>query len=330
MRAIAANAMMLLIVAAVIVAGVVGWGAQRYRAPGPFTQATEFSVARGASINAVSAALEEQGLIDDARIFRIGARYEGRARDIRYGEYEVPAGASMAEILALLASGRTIQYSITLPEGLTSFQMVERLRGEERLSGEIDAIPPEGSLAPDTYFFGKGEARATIIERMTAAQETRLAEAWAARAPNLPAQTPQEALILASVIEKETGLPEERRLVAAAFTNRLRRGMKLQSDPTIVYGLTEGKGPLGRGIRRSEIVKPSDWNTYVIDGLPKTPICNPGLESIRAALDPADSPVVFFVADGTGGHAFAETLEQHNRNVAQWRRIERERAAQQN
>ena len=220
------------------------------------------------------------------------------------------------------------RYRVALAEGVTSWQVVDALSRLEVLSGEVAEVPAEGSLAPDSYEITPGEARSALLARMSAAQDAILAEAWANRVDGLPLASPEEALILASIIEKETGVAEERRQVASVFVNRLNRGMRLQTDPTVIYGVTQGKGVLGRGLRQSELRGETPWNTYVIEGLPPTPIANPGRASIEAALDPDDTPFVFFVADGTGGHAFAETLEEHNRNVAVWRRIEAEREAQ--
>ena len=220
------------------------------------------------------------------------------------------------------------RYRVALAEGVTSWQVVDALSRLDVLNGDVAEVPAEGALAPDSYEVTPGEERAALLARMAAAQEAILATAWANRVEGLPLETPEEALILASIIEKETSVPEERRQVASVFVNRLNRGMRLQTDPTVIYGITKGEGVLGRGLRQSELRGATPWNTYVIEGLPPTPIANPGRASIEAALDPDNTPYVFFVADGTGGHAFAETLEEHNRNVAVWRRIEAEREAQ--
>jgi len=220
------------------------------------------------------------------------------------------------------------RYRIAFAEGITSWQVVEGLKAVDVLSGEVDEVPPEGRLAPDSYEVRAGDTRADVIARMMQAQEAILAAAWEARAEGLPLDSPEEALILASIIEKETGVAAERRQVASVFVNRLRRGMRLQTDPTVIYGITEGRGVLGRGIRQSELRAETPWNTYVIDGLPPTPIANPGRASIAAAVDPDATDYVYFVADGSGGHAFAETLAEHNRNVARWREIEAERAGE--
>ncbi|TCP61916.1 UPF0755 protein [Rhodovulum bhavnagarense] len=221
-----------------------------------------------------------------------------------------------------------LRYRITLAEGVTSWQVIEELKSADFLSGEVSLLPAEGSLAPDSYEVAEGDDRAELIAEMQARQADTLDRLWATRREGLPLASKQEALTLASIVEKETGIAEERPLVASVFINRLRQGIRLQTDPTVIYGLTQGKAPLGRGIRQSELRRQTPYNTYVIDGLPPTPIANPGSASIAAVLDPARSEYLFFVADGTGGHAFAETLAEHNRNVARWRQIEAERGAQ--
>ncbi len=320
--------MTLLIVALVAAAGVVFWGMQKWEAAGPLQAPKRFVVASGASLSSASAALEEQGVISSASIFRIGARYRDAATALKAGEYEIPQAASMGEVLDIIVSGKAIQYKVTIAEGLTSWEIVEVLKANDLLTGEIEEIPAEGSLAPDTYFFGREENRNTVLRRMQAAQTRILDQAWEGRAPGLPLQSKQEALTLASIVEKETGVASERDIVAGVFINRLNRGMRLQSDPTIIYGITNGQGPLGRGIRRSEIDKPTPYNTYVIDRLPPGPIANPGRDAIEAVLNPAETKAIYFVADGTGGHAFAETLREHNRNVAAWRKIERARQSE--
>ncbi|OIP85002.1 MAG: branched-chain alpha-keto acid dehydrogenase subunit E2 [Rhodobacterales bacterium CG2_30_65_12] len=241
------------------------------------------------------------------------------------GDVQIPA-----DYMRLRAAADT-RYRIAMAEGLTSWQVVEALKAADFLAGEIDTLPPEGMLAPDSYEVRSGDTRADVIARMVAAQETRLAEAWANRADGLPYGTPQEALVMASIIEKETGLATERREVASVFVNRLERGMKLQTDPTVIYGITRGQGALGRGLRQSELRSETPYNTYVIDGLPPTPIASPGPASIEAALDPATTDYIFFVAktlDPADGHAFAATLEAHNRNVAALRALEAAQANQ--
>lgn len=328
MRHLAANAITLCIVIGLLAAGAALYAIQSFSAPGPLAEPTRVTLERGDSLEAASRRLEEAGVIRSAAIFRVGARYRGVAQSVKFGEYEIPAGASMEEVLDIVVSGRSVQYRVTVAEGLTSWEVVELLKATDILTGDIDEVPPEGSLAPDTYFVARGARRQEVLARMRAAQEKALQEAWAARDPDLPLNSPEEALTLASIVEKETGVAAERRLVAGVFVNRLRRGMRLQSDPTIIYGITKGQGALGRGLRRSEIDRPTPYNTYVIDRLPPGPIANPGRSAIEAVMNPEETEALYFVADGTGGHVFANTLREHQRNVAAWRKIERERASE--
>lgn len=242
-------------------------------------------------------------------------------------EFDPGAGDAPEPYLEARADVAT-RYRVVIAEGVTSWQVVDALRALDVFEGEVAEIPPEGTLAPDGYEIRPGQDRAEFLSSMAAIQSIRLAEAWESRAEDAPVETPEEALILASIIEKETSVPEERGVVASVFANRLRQGIRLQTDPTVIYGITRGEGILGRGIRQSELRRETPWNTYVIAGLPPTPIANPGQASIEAALNPDETDYIFFVADGTGGHAFAVTLAEHNANVAQWRKIEAERANQ--
>lgn len=239
-----------------------------------------------------------------------------------------PATEEVPEVYTQTKAESDTRFRVAVAEGVTSWQVVEALNGLEVLEGSVAELPAEGALAPDSYEVRPGDDRAAVVARMQAAQEALVAEAWAERAEDLPIGSPEDLLILASIIEKETGVADERRQVASVFVNRLNQGMRLQTDPTVIYGITEGKGVLGRGLRRSELRRETPWNTYVINGLPPTPIANPGRASLMAAAQPDESPYIFFVADGTGGHAFAVTLEEHNRNVARWREIEAERGAE--
>jgi UPF0755 protein len=239
-----------------------------------------------------------------------------------------PASEAVAPEYVEVREAADTRFRVALAEGVTSWQVVEALKLADFLDGEVAEVPAEGTLAPESYEVTRGTARGDVIARMTALQAQRLAEVWSNRDEGLPIETPEEALILASIIEKETGVAEERGTVASVFVNRLRQGMRLQTDPTVIYGVTEGRGVLGRGLRRSELDRATPWNTYVISGLPPTPIANPGIESLRAAVSPEDTDLLFFVADGTGGHAFARTLAEHNANVARWREIERQREAE--
>ena len=327
MRNVAANALSVLIVLGVVVLVAIGIAKREFSAPGPLGQEVTVLVEQGDDVADVARLLEENGAIDSGFLFRLGARYRGEARAIKYGEYRIPPAASMERILAMLVRGETVRHSITVVEGLTSWEVVELVRQNDVLTGEIEAVPPEGSLAPETYHVERGDTRAELLRRMRALQEQILAEAWEKRPDEFPLGSPEEVLILASIVEKETGVPEERGRVASVFLNRLERDMRLQSDPTVVYGVTEGKGPLGRGLRRSELDRVTPYNTYLTDGLPPTPIANPGLDAIEAVLNPADKDDLYFVADGTGGHVFAKTLDEHNANVRRWRKIEAERQA---
>ena len=379
-RALASNALTLLIPLLLAFAGILAWGQAQYRGPGPLAQAICVEVAPGSTMSQVSRQLAEQGAISNPMLFRLGADYTERSGLLKAGSFMVEPGASMEEIVAVVTeSGRSTcgtevnfrigvttaevlvreldpatqtfeevarfrpadeeppaayreeleepgtRFRVTLAEGVTSWQVVESLRALDLLSGEVEDIPAEGNLAPDSYEVRPGDDKAALIAEMQARQERILSDLWAARQAGLPLESPEEALILASIVEKETAQPEERPLVASVFVNRLRDGMRLQTDPTVIYGVTEGRGTLGRGLRQSELRAATPWNTYVIQGLPPTPIANPGRESIAATLNPVESDYIFFVADGTGGHAFAVTLAEHNENVARWRAIEAER-----
>ncbi len=316
----------LVVLGLIIVAGVVLLGSQRFYSKGPVVEDRVFLVQRGASLSTIAQRLEAEGLVADRWTFQFGAMAQRKQAAIRAGEYNITANSSMADILKEITEGRPISYAVTIPEGYTSWQVVERINAAPNLVGEITEIPPEGSLLPDTYSFERGANRQDIIEQMTGALEKQLAEIWDNRADDLPISTPEELLILASIVEKETGLAAERPKVAGVFINRLNRGMRLQSDPTIIYGITNGEGTLGRGLRRSEIDASTPYNTYQIDGLPIGPIANPGVESLRAVANPEVTDALYFVADGTGGHAFANTYAEHQANVARWRQIEREQA----
>lgn len=281
------------------------------------------NVPRGSGLSSIAARLESEGLISNADIFKAVTRLRGNEAKFKAGEFSVTPG-SMASVYEQLANGRAILYPFTAPEGITSAQTVRALDGVATLVDDNPAVPAEGSLLPETYLTPRGMTQSALLAKMAKAQSDLIDSLWDDRAPNLPIKTKAEAIILASVVEKETGIGMERDMVAGVFTNRLRRGMRLQSDPTIIYGITGGE-PIGRRIYQSEIDRVTDWNTYQIPALPKTPICNPGAEAIRAVLNPGDTDALFFVADGTGGHAFARTLREHDRNVAKWRQIQRER-----
>jgi UPF0755 protein len=284
---------------------------------------TSFTIPAGASVAAVADKLEAEGLISSAPGFVLQARIFGSDAPIQAGEFLIEAGMSQRETLAAFQSGDVIRRFVTIPEGMPSILVWDRLMAEELLTGEV-AVPPEGSILPDTYAFERGQSRKSLVEQMQAAMDRALAEEWAKRRPGIAVDTMRDALILAAIVEKETGKPEERRMVAGLYSNRVRTGMRLQADPTIIYPITKGK-PLGRRIRQSEIAAVNGYNTYTRVGLPEGPITNPGRASIAAVLNPENTAALFMVADGTGGHWFADTLAEHNANVAKWYAIRRER-----
>ena len=291
--------------------------------PGPLETDLTFTVPEGASLRSTANILEEQGAIGSATAFLARAKLLGGNGSIKAGEYLLPRRASSSAILDLLQSGKTIVHLITIPEGMPSILVYERLMANEELTGEIP-VPEEGTVMPDSYGYQKGESRAAVLKRMQSAMSSFIAEQWPKRSPSSPVRTPNEAITLASIVEKETSIPAERPTVAGVYANRLRQGMMLQADPTIIYPITKGK-PLGRRILRSEIRAVNDYNTYAMTGLPKGPIANPGRSSIEAVLRPADTRALYFVADGEGGHIFANTLDEHNANVHKWYDIRRQR-----
>jgi len=293
------------------------WGASRVE------EDTTFIVPSGATVTSVAHQLEEQGLIGSAEAFLMWAKVLGGSDPIKAGEFLLPAGATPSQILDTFQHGEVIRRYITIPEGMPSVMVHERLMAEPLLTGTIP-VPEEGSVLPESYDFERGESRAAVLARMQKAMADTLAELWPKRSPDTVVKTPEEAVILASIVEKETGVASERRMVAGLYSNRVREGMLLQADPTIIYPITKGK-PLGRRIRQSEIAAVNDYNTYTRVGLPKGPITNPGRASIEAVLNPAKTDALYMVADGKGGHVFASTLEEHNANVARWFAIRRER-----
>ncbi|QXI64130.1 Endolytic murein transglycosylase [Paracoccus marcusii] len=378
-RNIASNFLTLAIVLLIAAAAAVAWAKREFSGPGPSAIAQCVQISPGASLNAVSNQLAAQGAISNAYIFRAGADYMDRARDLKFGSFLMPPQASMEQIVETVTAGgpstcgtevvvrvgvrentvllrdtnpetgayeemarwtpgsgdrpaplvqaqdrADVRLSLVMAEGVTSWQVVEALRAADFLTGEVAEIPAEGSLAPDTYLLEKGGDRNAILAQMASRQAAILAQEWEARPFGMPYETPEEALIMASIVEKETGQADERPQVASVFVNRLRQGMRLQTDPTVIYGVTNGQAVLDRGLRRSELDTPTPFNTYRIDGLPPTPIANPGRAAIRAALNPDETDYLYFVADGTGGHAFSRTLEEHNAAVARWREIERQ------
>jgi UPF0755 protein len=323
------NFLMSAIVLLVIAGGLAVWyGKEVFENPGPAATASTVLIKPNTGVQEISQLLFRRGLISDPRIFQVGLRAYGNDGKLKAGEYEVKARASMHEIMELLKSGKSVLYSLTIPEGLTVEQAFQRIATHEALEGEMPAeMPAEGMLAADTQRFTRGTRRQQIIDRMVAHQKELIDEIWQRRVADLPLKDVNEFVTLASIVEKETGKGDERSRVAAVFINRLKRGMRLQSDPTIIYGLFGGKGkPSDRPIFQSDIEKPTAYNTYVIDGLPPTPIANPGRAALEAVANPSKTDELFFVADGTGGHVFASTLEEHNQNVARWRELEKKQA----
>jgi len=312
-----------------VIGGVLFLGNQMLTSPGPLERTKTVVIPRGAGPATMAKVLQEEGVIDHARLFRVALIIDPSPKPIKAGEYEVPAHISMQGLVDLLQSGKVVQRRLTVPEGTTTAEVVELVRKTEALSGEITLDLKEGDLLPETYFYSRDDTRDGLLMRMKEAMDKTLDEAWRKRAAGLPLANRREALVLASMIEKETAVPAERAKVAAVFINRLRRRMRLESDPTVIYGVTGGKGPFNRELTRADLQSTSPYNTYMVVGLPPGPICNPGRASIVAATNPVRERLYYFVADGQGGHAFAMTLVEHNRNVERWRQIQRERQEQQ-
>ena len=308
---------------ALIAAFAAIWMVGGWFAAGPLDREISFEVEPGESLIQVAEHLDRVGAVDNATIFRIRARLLGSADPIQAGRFILPKGASERALLDIVQGGKIVRRFVTIPEGMPSIMVRDRLMAMPGLTGEIP-VPKEGSILPDTYEISPGESRAAVISRMQAAMDLTLAELWAERSATTYVKTPEEAVNLAAIVEKETGKAEERHQVAGLYTNRLRIGMRLQADPTVIYPITKGK-PLGRRIRKSELRDDNGYNTYARAGLPKGPITNPGKASIEAVLNPAKTDYIYFVADGTGGHVFARTLSEHNANVARWYALRRAR-----
>ncbi|MBD3730801.1 MAG: endolytic transglycosylase MltG [Sphingomonadales bacterium] len=314
----------LLLAALILVAfAALGWFAWGWYGSSSVEKDTSFIVPAGSSLGKVAKKLEAEGLVSSADSFLLRAKVLGSGDPIKAGEFAVPAGASGSRILDTLQHSNPVSRFVTVPEGMPSIMVYDRLMAEPLLTGDIP-VPAEGSILPDTYAFERGEARSAVVARMQAAMGKTLAELWAGRGKDIAVKTPQEAVTLASIVEKETGKPSERKMVAGLYSNRLKQGMLLQADPTIIYPITKGK-PLGRRIKQSEIAAINDYNTYTMTGLPVAPITNPGRDSIAAVLHPAATGALYMVADGTGGHKFADTLDEHNRNVDAWFALRRKR-----
>ena len=288
---------------------------------GPLLEEINFEIDKNQSLTSISGKLKKYGVIRSKILFLSYIKLKGYEKKIRFGEYLLPRRINLENLLDLFSSGKQINYSITIPEGWSSWKIVKFLNSNKYLSGEVESLPVEGSLSPDTYFVAKGENRNKVLERMQLRQEEVLREIWNDRDGDLPLNSPRDLLILASIIEKETGISAERRIIASVLINRITKGMRLQVDPTVIYGLTKGKGKLGRPLISRDLKTASDYNTYLLSGLPKGPICNPGKDSILAASKPEKTNFLYFVADGEGGHLFSENLSEHNKNVKRWKEI---------
>ena len=311
-----------LIVISIAVGVALFFGKQRFDAAGPLTDDKVVNIPRGLGIRDIADILQREGVIDQPYIFMGGVIALKARGDLKYGEYQFSKNASIADVVDTIIEGKVVQHAFTIPEGLTSEQIVARLLENTAFTGQIKEIPREGTLLPETYRFTRGLTREQIVQRMQQAHRRVLQDVWEHRMPDLPVKTPEQLVTLASIVEKETGRPDERTRVAAVFVNRLKTKMRLQSDPTIIYGLTGGKGSLGRPIQKNEIEQPTPYNTYVIDGLPPGPIANPGRASLEAAANPARTKEIYFVADGSGGHVFSDNYTEHQKNVARLRGIE--------
>ena len=323
---IVGNAIITIVLLAMIGVGAVYYyGKQIIEAAGPLREDKIVNIPARAGMTDIADVLQREGVIDSNRWAFIGAVFALKARsELKPGEYAFQKNASLRDVIGTMVEGKVVQHALTIPEGLTSEQIVARLTDNDIFAGSVREIPREGTLLPETYKFPRGTTREQVIQRMQAAQKRLVAEIWDHRSPDVPLRSPEQLVTLASIVEKETSRADERSRVAAVFVNRLRQRIKLQSDPTIIYGLVGGKGTLGRPIKRSEIAQPSPYNTYVIDGLPPGPISNPGRASLEAAANPARTRDLYFVADGTGGHAFTETYDQHQKNVAKLRGMEKQ------
>ena len=313
--------------AALSAVALAAFGYEQYIGSGPLTATKVVEVRKGLHTPDIAADLETAGVISDAKLFTAAAFLTGSRGRLKAGEYEFAAGISMRDVLGRIVQGKSMVYKLTIPEGWTTAQALERVRDNEILTGELTLSPPEGALLPDTYLFQRGATRDSVVRQMMEAQEKLVSELWQSRAPDLVVKSVNEAVTLASIVEKETGVAEERPRVAAVFINRLKKRMRLQSDPTIIYGLVGGNAKLERPLTKQDIAQKTPYNTYRVDGLPPGPIANPGRAALMAVLNPTVTSDLYFVADGSGGHAFAETLADHRKNVAKWRMVERQRDA---
>jgi UPF0755 protein len=312
----------LAVIAAGIAVGAYVWFDREVNAAGPLQTTATIIIPSGSGLPAIARVLSATGVIRYPLVMELEARRSGKARALKPGEYRFEAGVSVAGALDKIVRHDVVPRFVTIPEGLTIGEAMTLLNNAAGLTGEIKEVPAEGAILPETYRYEWGDTRDAVLARMRASRAAVLKELWDARAPNLPLDSPEQAVVLASVVEKETGVAVERPHVAAVFINRLRKGIRLQSDPTVIYGLAPATGALDRSITRADLEQATPYNTYVIDGLPPGPICNPGRAAIAAVLAPATSDDLYFVADGSGGHVFAATLDQHNRNVTNWRKLQ--------
>ena len=318
------------LIAKIVIGGVLGfvllaaavavWADHTYTKPGPLAEDAVVVIEAGMPVAGTARRLEQMGAVESRLGFRWAARLSGSSKRLQAGEYRIPAKASIRDILDILKSGVVVVHRLTLPEGLTSLEAVQLLNSADKMTGQVTDIPAEGTLLPETYYYTYGMQRSAMLARMQAGMKALVANLWEGRADGLPITTPEDAVILASIVEKETAVPAERPLIAGVFINRLKRNMRLQSDPTVIYGITHG-ADLGRDLTTADIDTTTPYNTYRIDGLPPTPIANPGRESLNAVLHPAETDALYFVADGNGGHAFSSTYEEHLKNVKRWRQL---------
>ncbi|WP_374374761.1 endolytic transglycosylase MltG [Dongia sp.] len=328
-RSLAKLAGGLLLLALLAIGGSSIWFWNAFNGNGPLAEEKTVVVPKGSGVATIAALLAEEGVIRSPLVFKIGVQLFGKEQPLQAGEFRFPAAASPRGAMQVLIEGKSVLHRITIAEGLTVREIFGVLQGTPLLEGPLPPLPPEGSLLPETYFFVRGDARGAIVERMQINMRAQLADLWEKRDTKLTTlESPEEAVILASIVEKETGVKAERARVAAVFHNRLKIGMPLQSDPTAIYGITLGRQDLGRNLTYADLKAVNDYNTYVIPGLPPAPIANPGIEALHAVLNPITSKELYFVADGTGGHAFAETLDQHNKNVAKWRKLQKQSQGQ--
>nr|WP_306267135.1 endolytic transglycosylase MltG [Pararhizobium sp. IMCC3301] len=320
--------LMATVILAFVFGGLLFYGKSVYEADGPLQVDKSVMIERGMNVQGIANLLDEKNIINNKILFLASVRLTDNRSKLKAGEYLFERNASMEDVVARLVEGKSILHAVTVPEGRTSKQIVDILELDPVLTGQIVGVPPEGTLLPETYKFTRGDSRSQLLERMRTARDRVVADVWSRRSPDLPISTPEEMVILASIVEKETALADERPRVASVFINRLKEGMKLQTDPTVIYGLVGGQGTLGRPISRADLRAENPYNTYVIDGLPPGPIANPGRAALEAVINPARTKDLFFVADGSGGHAFAQTFAEHQTNVRKWRQVERDKSDQ--